>query len=110
GMVLLGESNDSKLASRAQAQFDAFVYRELVPLIRSDCKDPNIEIVTAGASIGAFEALAAVCRHPDAFKLAICMSGTYDLMKFMQGDATREHYFNTPTRFVPDMPENEQLQ
>jgi esterase/lipase superfamily enzyme len=110
GMVLLGETNDAKTASRAQAQFDAFVYRELVPLIRNDCKDPGIEIVTAGASIGAFEALAAVCRHPDAFKLAICMSGTYDLIKFMEGDATRDHYFNTPTRFLPDMPDNEQLE
>jgi esterase/lipase superfamily enzyme len=109
GMVLLGETNDARTAAHAQSQFDAFIYRELVPLIRTDCKDPAIEIVTAGASIGAFEALAAVCRHPDVFKLAICMSGTYDLIKFMEGEATREHYQNTPTRFLPDLPEGEHL-
>jgi esterase/lipase superfamily enzyme len=109
GMVLLNEDNESRVASRAQNQFDAFVYHEVVPAIRADCKDPGIEIVTAGASIGAFNALAATCRHPDAFKLAICMSGTYDLLKFMEGEATREHHLNTPSRFLRDMPEGEHL-
>jgi esterase/lipase superfamily enzyme len=109
GMVLLGENNQSKVAARAQNDFDAFVYHEVVPAIRADCKSPQIEIVTAGASIGAFNALAATCRHPDVFSLAICMSGTYDLLKFMEGEATREHHFNTPSRFVPDLPEGEHL-
>ena len=109
GMVLLGEDNSTQVAARAQNQFDAFVYHEVVPAIRADCRSSAIEIVTAGASIGAFNALAALCRHPDVFKLAICMSGTYDLLKFMEGEATREHHFNTPTRFLRTMPEGEQL-
>ena len=110
GQALLGESNEAAFAAREQQKFDAFVYHELVPLIRGDCRDPAIEIVSAGASIGAYQALAAVCRHPDAFRLAICMSGTYDLAKFMQGEPTRDHHFNTPTRFLPDLPEGPHLE
>jgi esterase/lipase superfamily enzyme len=109
GQALLGESNEAGFAAREQQKFDAFIYHEFVPLIRADCKTPGIEIISAGASIGAYQALCTVCRHPDVFKLAICMSGTYDLAKFMEGQPTREHFFNTPTRFLPDMPEGELL-
>jgi esterase/lipase superfamily enzyme len=110
GQELLTVSNDAAHAARAQQRFDAFVYHELVPLIRTDCRDPNVEIVTAGASIGAFEALACLCRHPDVFRLAICMSGTYDLAKFMKGEPTRDHDFNTPSRFLPQLPEGPHLE
>jgi esterase/lipase superfamily enzyme len=110
GQALLGESKEAAFAAREQQKFDAFVYRELAPLIRADCRSPEIEIAAAGASIGAYQALAAVCRHPDVFELAICMSGTYDLAKFMEGEPTRDHHFNTPTRFLPDLPEGEHLE
>src|SRR5262245_36760153 len=39
---------------RAQTQYDGFVYHELVPAIRTDCRTPGIEIVATGPSIGAF--------------------------------------------------------
>jgi esterase/lipase superfamily enzyme len=110
GQALLQESNEAGFAARAQQKFDAFLYHELVPMIRNDCRSKEIEIVTAGASIGAYQALAAVCRHPDAFKLAICMSGTYDLAKFMEGEPTSDHHFNTPTRFLREMPEGGHLE
>ena len=38
-----------------------------------------------GASIGAFNALALVCRYPHLFRAAVCMSGTYDMEKFIGG-------------------------
>ena len=59
-----------------QYRFDSFVYHDLVPWIRQGCCTPDIEIATAGASIGDFNAAAAVCRHPDVFARAISMSGT----------------------------------
>ena len=45
-----------------QNQFHEFVRREVVPAIRTDCQTPDIEIIAAGASIGAFNALAVLCR------------------------------------------------
>ncbi|MDX1382911.1 MAG: alpha/beta hydrolase-fold protein [Thermoanaerobaculia bacterium] len=91
--------------SAIQSAFDRFVYRELVPWIRADCDAPEIEVVTAGASIGAFNALAAICRHPDVFSTAVCMSGTYDLTRWLDDDWNDDFYFSSPLHFVPGLPE-----
>jgi esterase/lipase superfamily enzyme len=95
--------------ARWQSRFDAFLYRELVPLIRADAGDAKAEIITAGASIGAFNAVSTLCRHPDAFKLAIGMSGSYDLSGFMDGSYTYDFHVSSPQHFVPQLPPGEQL-
>ncbi len=95
------------LRAKTQSQFDGFIYRELVPAIHTDAGQG--EIIAAGASIGAFNALAAVCRHPDAFAAAICMSGTYDLTRWMGGEHTEDFHFASPLHFVPLLPEGPQL-
>jgi esterase/lipase superfamily enzyme len=81
-------------------QFQQFVHRELVPAIRHDCRSENIGIVAAGASIGAFNALAVLCRFPDAFSHALCLSGTYDLARFWDGRLTEDFYFSSPLHFL----------
>ena len=75
----------------------------MTPAIRTDCKSDDIEIITAGASIGAFNAVATVCRHPDAFKLAIAMSGTFDLSKYLHGQMYSDFYFSSPLHYVPGL-------
>lgn len=92
-----------------QKQFDACIREEVVPAIRTDCRNDNIEIMTAGASIGAFNALLTICRHPDVFNRALCMSGTFDLQKWLQGQWYDEFYYLSPLHFVPNLPEGEQL-
>lgn len=92
-----------------QNRFDAFIYDELVPAIHRDCQDSTIPIWTAGASIGAFNALAAICRHPDVFERAFCMSGTYDLSRWMKGQHTLDFHYSSPLHFLPGMPEGEHL-
>jgi len=109
GRVWLTESNQTQTAARAQNAYDAFVYYELVPAIRKDCDDDGIEIIATGPSIGAYNALAATCRHPDAFKAAVCMSGTYDLEKFLEGPMTQEYREISPLHFLPTMGEGEHL-
>ena len=47
-------------------------------------------IIASGSSIGAYNALAATCRHPELFHRAFCMSGTYELSKFIDGDMDEE--------------------
>lgn len=93
-----------------QMQFDEYLRREVVPAIRHDCRTPDIDIVTAGASIGAFNSLLAICRHPDVFSHAICMSGTYDLDKWLQGQWFDEYHHYSPLHFLPHLPEGDQLQ
>ncbi len=108
GMVWLKEDNTVPAASRAQAGFDAFVEHELVPMISKDCggaAPEDLNIVATGASIGAYNALAAICRHPELFSRAICMSGTYELSKFIDGDMDEAWYFASPLHFVPNLKE-----
>ena len=95
--------------SRLQNAFDSVIYHEVVPAIRADCKNPEIEVVTAGASIGAFNAVATVCRHPDAFKAAIGMSGTYDLTRWLQGEWHSDFFFCSPLHYLPGLGDGEQL-
>ena len=89
-----------------QQQYDHFIRNEVVPLIRNDCHSGNIEIMTAGASIGAFNALVTLCRHPDVFNHAICMSGTYDIQKWLEGQWFDEFYHQSPIHFVPSLPDD----
>ena len=95
---------------RMQVLFDRFVAEEFVPWIREDCRTPDLGIVAAGASIGAFNAVAAVCRHPEVFPKAIGMSGTYDVSKWLDpDDLTADFYFASPWHFLPNLGESEQL-
>ena len=96
-------------ATRAQAGFDAFVTEELVPAIARDCggvAPADLGLIATGASIGAYNALAAICRHPELFHGAFCMSGTYELSKFIDGDMDEAWYFASPLHFVPNMAED----
>ena len=103
GRTWLEGKGSPETASRVQNQFDSFVYRELVPAIRKDCDSEDIEIVVAGSSIGAFNALACICRHPDAFVSALCLSGTYNLEKYLEGRMNEDFYFSSPLHFLPDL-------
>ena len=100
------EKKTAKHCAWLQNQFDAMIYHEIVPAIRTDCQNPGIEIITAGASIGAFNAIATLCRHPDVFHHAIGMSGTYNLEKFSGGVVTEDLYFSSPLHYLPGLGED----
>lgn len=109
GMAWLTEDHTTAESSRLQRMFLETIAHEVVPAIRKDCGDDELEVVAAGPSIGAFNSLAALCLYPDLFRAAVCMSGTYDLRKFLQGEPTRDYYDSSPLHFVPQLPEGEHL-
>lgn len=90
-------------AAWIQNQFHEYVRHEVVPAIRSDCRSTDIRIVTTGASLGAFNALAVLCRYPDVFSKAICMSGTYNMERFADGQFTEDLYYSSPLHFLPNL-------
>lgn len=92
--------------------FQQFIRHELVPAIRRDCDDETIEVVTAGASIGAFNALSSLCRFPDVFRTAVCLSGSYDVERFMKNlrEPDERFHFASPSRFLPLMGEGPELE
>lgn len=102
GQALLSGKGPHEVA-RVQSRYDAFLYHEVVPAIRADCRSPDAEIVVTGPSIGAFNALSVICRHPDAFSKAICMSGTYDVTKWLDHQVPEDHYFASPLHFLPGL-------
>lgn len=93
-----------------QQQFDAYIREEVVPAIRMDCRSEGIEILAAGASIGAYNALLSVCRHPDVFSHAIGMSGTYDIEHWLGGQHVPDFFHYSPVHFLAGLPDGEQLQ
>jgi len=103
GRTWIEGEGDDRHRARVQNEFHEFVYREVVPAIRMDCKDPSIEIIAAGASIGAYNALAVTCRYPDAFRAAICLSGTYNLERFIDRDKTLDFYYASPLHFLGEL-------
>ena len=59
------------------------VAREVVPAIRAD-SGGALEVIAAGASLGAFMATAVACRYPWLFRAAVGMSGSYDLERVFE--------------------------
>ena len=84
-------------------QFHEYVAHEVVPAIRSDCASDDIEIVAAGASIGAFNAVAVVCRYPHLFRAALGMSGSFDLERLMGFQGNADYYLSSPLAFLPNL-------
>ncbi len=109
GKAWFSGEHSAEYCSRLQNCFDTLIYKEITPAIRKDCQTENIEIISAGASIGAFNAVATLCRHPDAYKLAIAMSGTFDLSKYLEGSFNQDFYFSSPLHYLPRL-EGEQLE
>jgi esterase/lipase superfamily enzyme len=75
----LSGTQSAQACLQLQGAYDSFVFEDVLERIREDCQDPRIEPILAGASLGAFFALNGICRHPEAFRLAIGLSGVYDL-------------------------------
>lgn len=109
GKTWLSGAHSPAYASRVQHLFDSFLADEVLPLIRQDCRNTDVEVITAGASIGAFNAVACMTRHPDAFRAAIALSGTFDLSKYLQGQWNQDFYFSSPLHWLPTLPDGPQL-
>lgn len=82
--------------------YERFVYDELVPFIRQDCRSPDIHIGCTGTSLGAMYALNAALKRPDVFRYALCMSGRYDMTAFNPVQSG-EMYFQSPLAYLPGL-------
>lgn len=110
GRAWLQECDSLEQGAAYQNAYDRAIAGEVVPHVRRDSGGYQGRLLAAGASIGAFNTLAAVCRHPDLFRIGICMSGTYDMRRFLDGRATQDYQDSSPLQFVPLLPEGAHLQ
>jgi esterase/lipase superfamily enzyme len=84
-------------------QFHECIRWEVLPAIQTDLGGQAIDVITTGASIGAFNAVAVLCRYPDAFGTAIGMSGTYRIERFYNEAWSEELYVSAPLQFLPGL-------
>jgi esterase/lipase superfamily enzyme len=89
-------------------QYHHAIRHEVVPAIRADTGGDETPIIATGASIGAFNSLAVLCRFPDVFRAAVGMSGTYRIQKFLDHQYSQDLFFASPLDFLPGL-EGEQL-
>jgi esterase/lipase superfamily enzyme len=81
-------------------QFHECIRREVVPAIHADLGGNAIDLITSGASIGAFNAVAVLCRYPDIFSAAIGMSGSYRIERFYDDAWSQDLYSSSPLQFL----------
>jgi esterase/lipase superfamily enzyme len=84
-------------------QFHECVRWEVVPAIHADLGGQAMDVIAAGPSIGAFNAVAVLCRYPDVFGAAIGMSGTYKIDRFYGGAWSQDLYYAAPLQFLPGL-------
>ncbi|MDH3663903.1 MAG: alpha/beta hydrolase-fold protein [Alphaproteobacteria bacterium] len=84
-------------------QFGEYVAYEAVPAIHADCGGNTTDVISAGASIGAFNTVSVLCRYPHLFSAAIGMSGSYDLERLFGLAGNEDYYFSAPICFLPNL-------
>jgi esterase/lipase superfamily enzyme len=85
------------------SQFQECIRQEVIPAIHADLGGQDIDVVAAGASIGAFNSVAVLCRYPDVFCAAIGMSGSYRIERFYDDAWSQDLYYSAPLQFVPGL-------
>lgn len=96
------ETDPAWRLTRHQA-FERYVVNELVPLIREDCRTPDIPIGVTGTSLGAFYSANFALKHPTIFRWALCLSGRYNVEWLTEGYRSQDLYFNNPAAYVPNL-------
>jgi esterase/lipase superfamily enzyme len=85
--------------ARRHGAYEDWIVNEVAAWIREDCREP-VEIAVAGASFGAYHAANLALRRADAFPLALCFSGVYDVSAVAGGERGEAVYFNNPMDYV----------
>jgi esterase/lipase superfamily enzyme len=103
GQAMVAKTGSPEHRTWLLNQFHECIRREVVPAIHSDLGGQALDVITAGASIGAFNAVAVLCRYPDVFSAAIGMSGSYRIERFYDQAWTQDLYFSAPLQFLPGL-------
>lgn len=93
-----------KYKALRQLQYNDYVTDEVAPYIWNSCQ-ARMGIITAGASLGAFQAMHQLLKRPDIFDGALAMSGVYDIRKYYDSHGYHDEniYFNNPAEYLPNL-------
>jgi esterase/lipase superfamily enzyme len=95
---------DRKIPPRDRARrhddYDRYLRDEMLPFIEGRTGG---NVVTLGASFGAYHAANLAGRYPGRVTKAICFSGLYDVEQFLDGYADELTYYHTPQAYIANM-------
>ncbi len=103
GQVMTDKTGPAEYRMWLLNQFHHCIRHEVVPAIHADLGGHQAELIAAGASIGAFNAVAALCRFPEVFRTAIGMSGSYQIGRFYDQAWSQDLYYSSPLQFLPGL-------
>ncbi|MFL6139411.1 MAG: esterase family protein [Frankiaceae bacterium] len=103
GRAMVAKAGPAEYRMWLLNRFHECVAEEVVPAVRADLGGHEEPIIAAGASIGAFNALAVLCRYPGAFRAAVGMSGSYRIRRFYDNAFSLDLYFSSPLDFLPGL-------
>jgi esterase/lipase superfamily enzyme len=103
GQAMVTKAGSTEHRMWLLSQFHDCIRSEVLPAIYADLGDQAMDVITSGASIGAFNAVAVLCRYPDVFSAAIGMSGTYRIERFYDQAGSQDLYFSAPLQFLPGL-------
>lgn len=83
--------------------YERYLVDEAVPAIHA--ANPVDFLIAAGASFGAFHALALATRRPGVVRKAIGLSGAYDSARWLDQQREGDAYFVNPLAFLPGLTE-----
>jgi esterase/lipase superfamily enzyme len=86
--------------ARRHDDYDRYLRDEMLPFIESRAGG---NVVTLGASFGAFHAANLAGRYPGRVTKAICFSGLYDVGQFLDGYWDTLCYYHTPQAYIANM-------
>ena len=107
-----GESFYNKQAAaadraRRHLAYDRYLTDELVPAIRRENSQHDLELL--GASFGAFHAVTLATRHPGIARRVTGLSGAFDSSRWLDGLRQDDAYFANPLAFLPQLRDERQL-
>jgi esterase/lipase superfamily enzyme len=103
GQAMVTKAGSPEHRTWLLTQFHECIRREVVPAIHADLGGQALDVITTGASIGAFNAVAVLCRYPDVFAAAVGLSGSYRIERFYDQAWNQDLYFSAPLQFLPGL-------
>ncbi len=101
GESFYAKDRDPRERAARHLQYERYVLDEVVPAIRS--ANPTPFLISAGASFGATHVAMLATRHPGVVGKAVCLSGAYDVRRWLDGWSEGEGYYLDPLAFLPDL-------
>jgi esterase/lipase superfamily enzyme len=103
GQAMIAKTGSVQRRMWVLNQFQECVRWEVVPAIHADLGGRAMDVIAGGASIGAFNSVAVLCRYPDVFSAAVGMSGSYRIERFYDDAWSQDLFFAAPLQFLPGL-------